>query len=175
MADNCCVCEKVIHDNGKKKQDSVLCDGSCKGWIHRVCAGLSTTVFKQISDSVEPYLCNFCYRDQHKQTVASLQEKIAYLESPPPQHGSESAPSKPLSYAQAASVTTNETSTLNSQNYERKYNVVIHGISEADKGTARQVRSKHDHEKVVTTLKKLDSDISPHYTRLLSFGKIQRI
>ncbi len=42
---------------------------------------------------------------------------------------------------------------------------MIHGISEADKGTARQVRSKHDHEKVVTTLKKLDSDISPHYIR----------
>ncbi len=38
----CLVCEKVIKDKSAKSQgeDSIFCEGSCNGWIHRQCAGM---------------------------------------------------------------------------------------------------------------------------------------
>ena len=41
------VCIDPIVDSGKGKngQDAVFCDGACKSWLHRQCAGLSKTAF----------------------------------------------------------------------------------------------------------------------------------
>ncbi len=38
MAALCAVCVKPIYDD---KEDSIFCEGVCKDWIHRTCAGLS--------------------------------------------------------------------------------------------------------------------------------------
>lgn len=47
----CPVCEDVIIEgNGKKcGDDAIYCDGHCDAWLHRRCAGLSTTAFKMVT------------------------------------------------------------------------------------------------------------------------------
>ncbi len=46
----CMVCEKEIVKNTDKMdgEDAVYCEGECKGWLHRCCAGLTTTNFVTI-------------------------------------------------------------------------------------------------------------------------------
>lgn len=45
------------------------------------------------------------------------------------------------------------------------FNLVIHGIRMADKGTTRLTRSKKDQESIVSTLNKLATDINSHCIR----------
>ncbi len=56
---NCLICEKVIKEpEGKSKgHDSIFCDGTCQGWLHRTCAGIPKLIFQDISSSQDPFLC----------------------------------------------------------------------------------------------------------------------
>ena len=55
----CKVCEDEVTDQSKTK-DSIFCEGMCDGWIHRYCAGLSTTAFLHFQASSEPFICPHC-------------------------------------------------------------------------------------------------------------------
>ncbi len=56
--------------------------------MHRICCGLTKEAFKKVQDSHQPYVCNYCFRDDHinkvecqKQEIASLKARIGQLES----------------------------------------------------------------------------------------------
>ena len=59
---NCPICEEDIHDatSNTKGEDYVYCEGNCKTWLHRRCAGLSKHNFKLVIESNAPYLCTHC-------------------------------------------------------------------------------------------------------------------
>ena len=73
-----CYCEEVIIDSSEKHegQDSLFCEGECKIWMHRHCAGISTTIFKEISKSSKPFLCNFCRREKQEKELQSLKATV---------------------------------------------------------------------------------------------------
>ena len=60
----CLICDKNIVDASTKNkgQDSVFCEGSCQGWLHRRCAGLCKSIFKVISSPEHnfPFYCLYC-------------------------------------------------------------------------------------------------------------------
>ena len=39
---DCPICEEVIRDKSRihAGEDAIFCEGSCRAWIHRKCAGL---------------------------------------------------------------------------------------------------------------------------------------
>ena len=60
-----------------------------------------------------------------------------------------------------------------SQNYERKFNLVTHGLKESDQGTSRSSRIKRDNELVLSTLTTVDPSIAPHCVRdCVRLGKL---
>ena len=65
----------------------------------------------------------------------------------------------PTSISSSRSQNTNSSS--RSQNYERKFNLVIHGLKESDQGTPRSSRIKHDNELVLSTLTTVDPSVTP--------------
>ena len=55
---NCSVCEDAILEssNTQDGQDAVFCEGSCQGWMHRGCAGLTKAAFTRVSSPRIPSL-----------------------------------------------------------------------------------------------------------------------
>lgn len=55
----CPICENVIVDAGEATvgEDSIYCEGRCKKWIHRYCAGLPKHEFLALKDDETAYLC----------------------------------------------------------------------------------------------------------------------
>ena len=39
---------------------TIECEGTCKAWLHRGCAGLSKAVFQATTSSPDPFLCSHC-------------------------------------------------------------------------------------------------------------------
>ena len=59
---NCSVCEDEILEsiNTQDGQDAVFCEGSCQGWMHKGCAGLTKAAFTRVSSSKDPFTCLHC-------------------------------------------------------------------------------------------------------------------
>ncbi len=190
MAENTCacsVCEKTIYDKGKKSQDSVFCEGTCQAWMHRICCGLPKEAFKKVQDLNEPYLCNYCFREDHKNKLEGQKQEITLLKARICQLESMVVPvSGPLDsiqknqttpYAQTVKNHTRPSSnhtrssyqgnpiSTHSQNYERRFNMVIRGLEESSQGTPRSHRVKYDNDLVLAALTKVDPSITPHCVR----------
>ena len=87
---SCLVCDRFITDPSTKAkgQDSAFCDGECKGWLHRVCVGLTKLQFSNIISSPKPFYCQHCsqFRFEEeithlKSTIDILTERVKHLES----------------------------------------------------------------------------------------------
>ena len=167
--------------------DAVFCEGArCNNWIHRRCAGLSTSAFKVISspsNRKQPFYCPTCRLDMHgkeidalKAAIQNLSLSVAKLQSQPcvtplapaspniNQISSEIIPTKP----------TISKSTLQHP-VDSKFNLVIYGIKEHPKGTQRHIRSTQDLDTVTSILSSLHPSIA-HYsvrdcTRLGKFSE----
>ena len=75
----CTVCDQKVVDG---KDQALFCEGSCKGWFHRYCAGVSLTHFESLSTLATPFNCVASYNDELadlKNTVTVLQEEITQL------------------------------------------------------------------------------------------------
>ncbi len=172
----CIVCEKVIKEKSSKSkgEDSIFCEGVCQGWMHRHCVGISKPAFSALNASPDPFLCTYCSNtkitelrqsiDALKNEVTSLKQQLSSGRSTsyasivgPPSEGLHPPKVTVEKHHQA----------LGNQNhiYERKFNVVIHGIRESNEGTPRLIREKHDNDIVLSTLSKIDSTITPHCIR----------
>ena len=168
---NCIICEKVIKEpEGKSKgQDSVFCEGTCQGWLHRTCAGLPKQIFQAISTSQDPFLCQCCrsikqedtIKDLHnticdlKGVINNLTEKWANHEPTPPIQCSFAEPV--LSTPPTKEAMSLPTLTPNPEDH--KYNIVVYGIQECKKGSSRHIRLSEDIGAVASLVQKVDDSI----------------
>ena len=177
----CLICDKNIVDVSTKNkgQDSVFCEGSCQGWLHRRCAGLSKSIFKVISSPEHnfPFYCLYCthvrYSEQIsnlKSTINDLSGKLAKLESQsdqiiaPATNCSLSSidvvrSSKPMSTNAKSNPSYVPSVPVKSADSSRKFNIVVYGVMECDNGTNRHARLIHDTNKIDSIISIIDSNI----------------
>lgn len=69
----CGVCQGPIVDG---KDDALLCEGDCGLWYHRGCASVHPNLYKELSDSSEPFVCLSCTNSHLKREIALLREEL---------------------------------------------------------------------------------------------------
>ena len=72
----CAVCEQNVVEG---KDQALYCEGLCKRWFHRYCAGVSTTLFAALSSSSDPFLCAGCFQASSKKELVELKNTISIL------------------------------------------------------------------------------------------------
>ena len=75
--EKCGICENKIIDG---KEQAWLCEGACKQWVHRYCAGVSIALFKHLSTSTTSFHCYACSQLSHENELASLRESVSVLQ-----------------------------------------------------------------------------------------------
>ena len=163
---SCSICDETIKEQSGKAQgeDSIFCDGQCKAWLHRRCAGLSFKKFQAVSDSEDPFYCPTCRLQSNETEIASLKADIGILAKqlaeiqsrlePAPSKAaltpSEEATNQPQSlapYKQAVHTQNIDTSKPTIRSFSdptRKYHVVIYGLKEHPQGTPPHKRLSKD-------------------------------
>ena len=169
--DICPICNSVI----KETQQAIFCDGSCKHWMHRQCASLTTEAYIKAGESQQPFYCLHCVVTSQKQDIDILKEQVktltvkldSLLVTPAPATPSTapnvsntltSAPG--ISYSQPSSLQVNKSSSI-TQSTDRKFNLVIFGIDESPNGTNRSDRAKFEVDSTVSILTKINANINP--------------
>ena len=74
----CLVYEKPIND---ETEGSIFCEGTCKGWMHETCAGLSKIAFNIASKSDDDFLCHYCSSKCMRDEIKALKERVSSLEA----------------------------------------------------------------------------------------------
>ena len=77
----CPVCEEPIVDGTAKSpgHDSIECEGACKAWLHRGCAGLSKAAFEAATVSPDPFLCPHCRLVAQSSELSALKSSVDTL------------------------------------------------------------------------------------------------
>ena len=177
----CTICEDPVKDANEKEagEDSIFCEGTCKSWLHRRCAGLSKTNFDAIRSlpSSSPYYCPHCRIMSLTNELTEVKSQLSKLASEfsniratqqPPSAviTSDPSPSTTANAPSMAKVVLNKTQFLSSNlNEDRKFNLVIYGIAESPKGTNRHERVANDISNSMTILKTVNSGISENPIR----------
>jgi len=183
----CPICLDPIIDatEHKEGQDAIFCESSCNAWLHRQCAGLSQSLYKIYQDGDDPFYCPHCRLtiQQHQlqelqSTIEALSKEVSVLkaESPQPKDATDLPSSvqepqaeflQPTSGASENIKSVQQSTTNVSKktaikvNDDRKFNVVIYGITECDKGTNRSERVSHDLHHVKSIVTEGDNSINP--------------
>ena len=74
----CGICEQPIIDG---KDQALFCEGTCKQWIHRFCAGVPLSWFVILGSSSTPFRCYSCCHAKYADDVDSLTTQIKTLKS----------------------------------------------------------------------------------------------
>ena len=181
---DCLICEETIFEHSKNCVDNeaVFCEGSCQGWIHRKCAGVTRPAFDKLGEPDTEYLCSYCMLVSQSREISklsniikdlntavhSLTETITLLQSSVTK---QSPTSDQAVIASADIASTKKTTIQHSSQQDCRFNVVIYGIEECPKGTARHKCSGLDLSNVV---KLVDENINPLSIRdLHRLGKYQ--
>jgi len=173
----CPICEQVFEPG----QESIFCDGDCQKFIHRQCASLTKDQFKQAGESDLPYFCVHCTLSKQnseienlKQVITELTDKINSLTPVQPANGNSTVQPSVSMPTSAANHPMN-TASATVQQADRKSNLVIYGISECPNGTSRPDRVKHDMDKSVSILSKVNNDINSNSVRdCLRLGRYKK-
>ncbi len=72
------LCARPINDD---TDDSIFCEGVCKDWMHRTCAGLSKAAFESARESPDDYFCHYCDSRCLKEEIKALKWRISSLEA----------------------------------------------------------------------------------------------
>lgn len=77
----CPICENVIVDAGETSagEDAIYCEGRCKKWIHRCCAGLAKHEFLELKDEDTAYSCLRCTARAQGETIEELRGAVQAL------------------------------------------------------------------------------------------------
>ena len=167
---------ECIIDSGKNSQDSIYCEGICKSWLHRKCAGLSKQAFQFFRNSSDPFNCpNCCIQAQAKE-IAALKKVIKDLQNKLNVNTeSQNFQPQPSDQHSVSSQEINQP-TMSSQEItkkdklpvvdigskaDNKFNVVMYGIQECPVGTSRSEHMKHDLTATSKIISELDNGISP--------------
>ena len=169
----CAVCEEEVSEpvSGRGGDEAVKCEGICGAWLHRKCAGLTKMAFAEVCKSDNPFFCAQCkigmlerelnsVSSQLASVVSKLSDlsgDVARLQSVPAIDSAASAPpSRPTS--QGANSSMRERQVIHSE--ERKFNVVLFGVSECQTGSSRTQRQSEDLEKVASVLSLSEATVS---------------
>ena len=70
----CPICDESIVDatSHTSGQAAIFCEGLCKEWLHRQCAGLSKTAFDLASQSQDPFFCLHSCLDTQRRELLTL-------------------------------------------------------------------------------------------------------
>ena len=186
----CDLCTSAI----KAVEDALQCSGPCGVYVHRYCAGVTLKHYKEIQDSGTPFLCLLCSQKAHIDKVESLQNEVDSLkqslaqiqttlsptqtvnvqlaskQSPASQQASKSI----SSYASVCSHVVNNSShqSLNLKNEqgpfndaECKFNVIIYGLPECQKGTPKYKRTISDSNSASLAIQSICPEISQQSVR----------
>ena len=182
----CLLCELPIKEATSRRQgdDAIVCSGSCGGWLHRHCAGLTKAAYMQLSSSDEPFHCARCMLRVQDLEIQALREQVASLFSElsaMKQSKSSEAPSG--GYAAAvgsnpvrsgptadglemsgngsdAKAPGSSPSAKQVPLDERRFNVVLFGLEESERGASRHSRLREDMDKVAKLIASIDESLS---------------
>ena len=192
----CAICDKLIIEasDGVPGDDALQCEGACGGWMHRCCAGVSLSHYASLSASEDPFYCAVCCQQSMRETIRSLQDTVSALKSEIAQLKAEKSSSQSgkvtLNAAHdnigSKSLSSNASKpalslpilpreTKRHPRSDKKYNLVIYGIRENQKGTQRHIRSANDIKAATSILTSIHSTITEHSvidcTRLGKFSE----
>ena len=180
---NCSICEEDIKEPSNKVigEDAVFCDGRCKSWVHRRCAGLTIAHFKIVSESNDPFLCPHCRLQENATEIALLKDNLAALTSEIASIKTQLSSAKPPNQPQQSQLSSSESSNSEERTpsspthtssdkhefdrLEGKFNLVVYGIPESPKGTKPNSRLAKDIENMVPILADLCPPISDQSIR----------
>ena len=175
----CPICLDTISETDNNCQDAIFCEGVCKAWLHRQCAGLSRQAFSLLTNNSTPFYCPHCHLKSQAAEIQELKEAVKKLTSELSLLKSSStteSPTNPPSHqnsSESESINTQKKAASTSVQFpDRKYNVVVYGIQECPSGTSKSERNKQDVDQVLPVLSKLDADIQSFSIRdCLRLGK----
>ena len=72
----CGVCQGPVVDG---KDEALLCEGKCGYWLHRGCASISPNLYRDLSNSDDPFVCLTCTNIQLKEEIQSLRSELSSL------------------------------------------------------------------------------------------------
>ena len=169
---DCLICEEPIleADEHCAGEDAVFCEGECQGWLHRRCAGITRTAFHKLGETDKVYLCSYCTSVKQSNEISKLSDIITELHS--------AVTSLTTTIKSLQSSVTNQSSSINNSTLQqetlpnkadkveqaqsdRKFNVVIYGIKECNKGTPRNERLSHDLDQVTSVVTEGENSINP--------------
>lgn len=177
--ESCCVCCQPIATG---KDESLFCNGDCQQLLHRYCAGVSLSCYKEIKGKGDSFYCYGCSERRNKRdltvlkhTVELLKQEIAELKKtlsqvqsesnvPPQDCGTHSQPSYASITGSGESVTDTRpkpqvVTTKERYHLDKKFNIIIYGIKECQKGTSKRERLESDLNSVVSVLTGVDNTI----------------
>lgn len=182
-----CVC---ICCNKPANKDSIHCE-YCHEWKHYQCAGISKNTYKMLGNS-GPNVMFFCTICQPKLTLTlkfindiedkqkAIEDKLQKLEDELKRISSSNPATPTASSSTQATVNASVSATTaikqpyDVTQHDHKFNVVVYGIKECNKGTPRHERTDHDLQSVTQIIAKTESNIIPlSICDLLRLGKYQ--
>lgn len=150
----CAICLEPVVDSSSTTvgHDAVFCDGVCQKWLHRTCAGLSVSAFEVVSKSRDKFLCYQCCVGAQRAELKKLHESITLLKdevthlkgltSPLPVNlqtrtskSYAGAVSRNLPQPGSNNNSLGEQSLVSNNRGERKFNLIVYGVSECPKRT----------------------------------------
>lgn len=188
----CPICADVILDKTATLQghEAIFCDGDCQSWLHRGCAGLSKARLLEVSKYKNPFYCPQCQLARHSAELESLKStielltaemttlkaKVDSLTSPCVQPMHDPIPDTPALFAEVVSHGVRPSETISKSEshppHDTKFNVVLFGIKESDKGTPRHQRISEDFNSALSVMRPLAPSLSEHALRdCLRLGK----
>ena len=77
----CPVCCKAILDATKTRegQEALECEGPCRKWIHRWCAGVHEQDYPTLSNSSDFWICPLCSLKEYGQLIKALVNTVENL------------------------------------------------------------------------------------------------
>ena len=178
----CPICCEVIIEASESSegQEALFCDGTCQKWLHRWCAGVHKDAYPVLQSSGSPYHCPSCLAALHHEQIRSLSEMVEALRaeirslkaksSMPASNssgdtegdtGNASVSHRSWAAVCAASTANKSASSKSaaSENYDRKFNIVVQGIEECPAGSSRFSRQQSDMSKLASVLPLSESSL----------------
>ena len=165
---DCLICEEPILEPSEHctGEDAVFCEGSCQGWLHRKCAGLTRPAFDKLGEPDAQYLCSYCMNVSQSMEVSKLADTIKNLntaitsltETIISLQSSVAKQSQPTTVQKELEIASNATP-LKKTVDDRNLNIVVYGIDESHPTTPKYDRTRNDLSNVLPILSAVDSSI----------------
>ena len=194
----CTICDGTIKESVGRRvgEEAIECSGLCSSWLHRRCAGLSKVAFDKVSQTDDPFYCPQCRINKQDLEIKSLRDLVGKLTSEiktlktivegqkqnQPSYacivGNDGSPTSssttsihtPIPHKENCKSSSVRSPRPNLPENDRRYNLVISGVTECKHGTSRLARQASDLTRISDILSSTIESISEH-----SIKDIQRL